>query len=280
MKQDCKKNLLIFGSSSIIGEYLLKYLSAYHRVYSSSRRNSDFNFNLVKKNSKLKFDDEIKLDVVLVLSSIKDVRNEYSKEQNILALKKILDLCLKKNVKKIIYFSTFFLFDKSIKNSYVSYKAECERYLEKFCKSHKLAYTILRLPRLYGETLRSLRSQPFIKEILENLLLGERVNLAGKNKISRCFLSYHDLALFLELEIHDPNSKKIFLQGQTIELEKFINISKKMLNSDSEIRILQNNLNIESDLKLQDVNDLSFEIVKHLHEKDMYTLASNINFNE
>ncbi len=264
----------------MVGKYLCDNLSIHHNIYTSSRTCSDYNFDLTNKDSIFKIKDKIKIDTIIILSSIKNKENNYEPDSNLAAIKKILDFSLKSNVQNIIFFSTFFLFDENIKNNYIFMKAMSENYIEQFCNSNGLNSIILRLPRLYGDTFRSLNSQPFIKKILRDLNLNLKINLYSENEIYRNFLSFHDLLKLIEKINTNFKTSKLAISGQRIELKKFIEASKKILKSSSSIEVIKNKMDIMNDIEITKKNTQNFEIIDYQLEKDMYTLSSYMDFNE
>lgn len=264
----------------MVGKYLCDNLSISYNIYTSSRTCSDYNFDLTNEDSIFEIKDKIRIDTIIILSAIKNKENNYDPDSNLIAIKKILDFSVKSNVKNIIFFSTFFLFDKNIKNNYIFMKAMSENYIEQFSNYNGLNSIILRLPRLYGDTFQSLDSQPFIKKILRDLNLNSKINLYSENKIYRNFLSFHDLLKLVKKLNNNFKTSKLAISGQRIELKKFIDVSKKILKSSSSIEVIKNKINIINDIEITKKNTKNFEIINYNLDKDMYTLSSYIDFNE
>lgn len=166
------KKILVFGGSGFLGTYVVKDLL--NRGYSVvicdlKQPNKSFDNILKNKNSKLIFEkcdlenlndlnnvfSNYKFEYVFHFGGIADLDSAIkyplkSFKINTLSTLNILDICVKKHIKKIIYASSAYA--TSIKGSFYGIsKLTSEKLIEEYHKKYNLNYTILRYGSVYSE---------------------------------------------------------------------------------------------------------------------------------
>jgi UDP-glucose 4-epimerase len=146
---------------------------------------------------------------------------------NVLATVKLLNLCVKYNVKRFIFASTIYA-NSNEGGFYKSSKRAAEDYIEEFSKLYKLKYTILRYGSLFG--LRSDFNNG-VRRIIEYALKEKKVCYYGSKETSRNYIHVADAAR-LSVDVLKNNfiNKNVVIMGKKkIKITELLKIIKKYL---------------------------------------------------
>ena len=209
--------ILVTGSTGFIGSNVIKKLSDYEVItdYDNSER-----IDLQNTKQVMKLDS---VDTVIHLAGKIPWRelssNEYI-DNNMKCTQNILEYCGKKNVKKIIYVSSYVygqpkycpIDEEHPVNPHTAYaksKYLAEKECVDYCKRSNLNLIILRPFNVYGE---SMRSGFLISNLINAVKSGKKLNITNKDS-KRDFLHVDDF-VDLILKIVDYDSKlEIFNVG-------------------------------------------------------------------
>ena len=232
--------ILITGASGFIGQELVKKIPKADVILDS---NGTKRIDLQNK------DDVMSLDTANLVIHLggktpqKDLGwDEYFKN-NILGTLNILEYCVQKRIKKLIYVSTYVYGNPRYlpidekhpvepHNAYTESKYIGERLCEHYCKKSNLEVIILRPFNIFG---KSMREGFLLTNLIDSVKNNKKIVIINK-KSKRDFLYVDDL-IDLILKMKDYNSKfEIFNVGTGISLsfdeiiEKVENITTKRLD--------------------------------------------------
>lgn len=272
------KTILITGAGGYIGTNLVNKLIKLN--YKVVGLDTFWFGNYLKKNKKLKIlkkdirkidiKDLNNIDIVIHLASIAndpaaELNAKLTWEINVLATYNLIDLAIKKKIKKFIFASSASVYgdtdNKSVKENfalkpghYYAYsKYIGEKMIQKYSKINNLNYSILRFFNIYGP-----KSNAVISTFLAQKIQNKKITIFGNGKQKRDFLYVDDLcnAIFKVLKNSKSNNKIYNLgSGSAISInaifekllyKKKIHLEKR--NDDIEISIA-NISNIKKELK-------------------------------
>lgn len=212
-------NILATGGSGYIGSYLTKLLLEQgHQVGIIARMENEFiknykdsvevyygditkpfNFNLTKQ-----------YDILIHLGAANDIDSTdpyYAINASVLGTRYALDFCVKNNIKKAVYYSTFQVYgyvEGDMKersallptNDYGITHQFAEQYFEMYQRTKGIDYIIIRPTNIFGSPMYksidrwSLVPSCFCKEVLEK----SEINLLSSGLQKRDFIDVKDLA--------------------------------------------------------------------------------------
>lgn len=237
-KNEFMGKIFVTGGSGFIGKELLKKISKSNVITDS---NESERIDLLNKEEIMKIDS---VDTVIHLAGktpqkgLEDI--EYFKN-NLIGIINILEYCIKKKIKKLIYVSSYVYGNPEYTpideehpirphNAYTESKFLGERICEFFSKNSELSVIILRPFNIFGE---------FMKE---GYLITNLVNSAKSNK---------------KLKIINKNSKRDFLH-----VDDFVDVIIKTLNYNCKFEIF----NVGSGTSLSFI-DIIKKIENFTHKK-------------
>ena len=232
--------ILITGASGFIGRELVKKIPKSDVILDS---NEFEHIDLQNKEEVMSLDSA---DLVIHLGGKTPRKelgwNEYFKS-NILGTLNILEYCVQKKIKKLIYVSTY-VYGKpqyspidenhpiNPHNAYTESKYRGERWCEFYCKKYDLNLITLRPFNIFGE---SMREGFLLTNLINSVKTDKKITVVNKNS-KRDFL-YVDDFVDLILKIKDYDCKfEIFNVGTGISfsfddiIKKIENITSKKLN--------------------------------------------------
>ena len=191
--------ILVTGSGTLVGENISIYLSKKFKVISTYRSSYPYKLSKIKNIKIEKLDLEKKIDLkkkfntlIHCASAIPDYKLSKKKflEINIGGFRKILNLCKRKNVKKIILLSTVSVYGK-IKVRKISEKTPTkvfddpygyskfimERELMNFAKKENVKFIVLRLPAVLGKN----SDHNFLSKLVKDIKSKNRNEFILKN---------------------------------------------------------------------------------------------------
>lgn len=274
--------IIVFGANGFIGVNLIKELlkDPNNCIYACDKEFSNFkdnsSSNLFFKNVDFancnNFDNFVESgDTVIHLISsnvpgtnIFDLSNDI--KLNAFPTIKLLDSCVKKHVRKIVYFSSGGAIygensEPCKENSgldpispYGLQKLLIEKILNLYNYRFGLQYNIVRLSNPYGPYQRPDRGQGVVNTFLFNILKGNVIKVFGDGNIVRDYIFISD-AIYMILKIIFSDINGVFNVGSgkgkkinevISNIEKFVNTSAKKEFINSRINdITVNVLNID-----------------------------------
>jgi nucleoside-diphosphate-sugar epimerase len=276
LKIDPKKNILITGSEGFVGSYFYKKLKVYKNIfYCDLKKIKKKNYFICDVKNYLQFEKLVtqnKIKIVIHLASeIFDNSDEKILNNNVMMGKSIFKTAKKKKLIKIIYFSTFSIFEKNYNYainenevpSAVNTYGISKKYVEDlFKKLQKTKIIIFRCPVIIGSD-RSHR----IGILFELIRMDMPIFLPnfGKSKFEFCSLEkiFFNTILFLrsnyKYEVYNVGCKKNHSIGEIIEYTIKKSKSKTKIYN---IKTLYFLISILSKCKLIDINTYHLDLLK------------------
>ncbi len=246
-------NILIIGSSGLIGSSLIKNLKQRKNInlicYDILNSKLSFKSFFIKgsiDNLKIlyKKTKNIKIDVVIHLAAFLGVKNTETDKlkclnTNILGTKNILDFCVKKKIKKIIFSSSsevygeggkIFLKENSFlkpKSVYGITKVVNEEYIKAYCIKFNLNFNICRFFNIYGP---SQRNEFVIPKFINKVKKNQPIEIFGNGRQIRSFCYVDDAVEALIKLIFKKNENKIYNIGNNKEPININNLAKLITN--------------------------------------------------
>jgi nucleoside-diphosphate-sugar epimerase len=263
------KTVLITGAYGSIGTQLCESLKKkYNLLYIIRQPNNKkdyYTFNTIKNYNK-------NIDILIHLAGfnpkpflkLKNEKLMYKK--NIAIHKKVIKIIHKNKVKKVIFFSSFSLYDQNklitensnikINNLYSKSKLWMER---KLLKENISAYILRSSAIIFNGT-----SNNWISQVISKISFNEKIELFNKNNFYNNCLSFNDLkkVIFKLINRKKINEKKIY----NISSNSPITISK-LKKIISKNRYYTNNVLIKKKLSIKDFFNDSSKIQKDLDLK-------------
>jgi UDP-glucose 4-epimerase len=185
------------------------------------------------------------MDFVFVFSSIADIKeahlNPYRTiEVNVLFLTNVLNICVKCNVKRVIYSSSIYVYSNN--GSFYKASKQCaEILIETFNEEYGMNYSIIRYGSLYGPRANSFN---FIKNAIQEALTTGKISRIGDGSEIRDYIHVVDAAVATVNQVDNPNSKDyIMITGnQTMRVKDLLEMLKEMLRNEINIEYVSGNL--------------------------------------
>ena len=268
--------ILVTGHKGMIGSQLIKKLSNYEIITDS----------INKKRIDLRKNDEVMkiepVDIVIHLGGKTEKGLEWKEyfENNIVGTFNILQYCVKKNIKKIIFVSSYVYGNPkyspideqhpiSPHNLYTKSKFLAEQLCKIYSENYKLNIIILRPFNIFSN---EINKNNLISNLVKSINTGETITIT--NRTSKRDFLYIDDFIDVILKIKDHNFKyEVFNVGSGIsysfdEIIKIIekNISKKL------------NLKYENNEKshIEEITANNLKIKEILNWKPKLTLEENL----
>lgn len=244
--------ILITGGSGFLGGHLVECLiKAGHKctIYDFEKPNFD-----ITKASFIKGDilDEIKIgkalnsiDIIYHFAGEADISNSNkfpnsAVENNILATSKLLNLAVKKKIKRFIFASTVYVYSEQ-GGVYRTTKQACELLIENYKNIFNLDFTILRFGSLYGPRANNFN---WLKNVISNFKKNKNIMRETSGNELRNYIHVIDAAkLSMKAMNTKYKNKYLMLTGsQTISVKELLFLLKEISGSTSKI-IFKNNKN-------------------------------------
>jgi UDP-glucose 4-epimerase len=233
--------ILVTGSNGFIGRQVIKRLNK-SEVISDSINTKRINLQNLEEVMKLN-----RSDIVIHLGGKTQKELDWNDYfiNNVIGTLNILEYCIRKNVKKIIFVSTYVYGNPKYSpvdekhvinphNTYTKSKYLAEKLCELYSKNFDLNVTILRPFNIFGKTLPN---GFLISNLLKSVKTDEKITIVNKNS-KRDFLFVDDFVDVI-LNIKDYDFKfEIFNIGSGISysfneiIKKIEKITSKKINLD------------------------------------------------
>ena len=294
-------NILVTGGAGFIGKHLVKFL-----IENKNNVSILDNFSNSKKKSISQFEKyQIKIfegdirndedilkatkdqDVVIHLAakisveeSIKNPSETF--EINVKGTEKVLEICKKNNVKKIIVASSAAVYGEGNEkykiteqtklnaiSPYGESKIEMEKEIIKFCSNNQINYVILRFFNIYGLN-QSMEYAGVITKFLEKIEKSENLIIFGDGMQTRDFVAIEDIINSIhnaieytengifniasgeKITIKELAKLMILLSNKTLGIEYVKSKKGDIKYSEADIQLAKNYLNYFSKIELKD----------------------------
>ena len=192
-----KNSILITGATGFIGKHLIKKIPNYNMAVDQNGKNIDLRIR--EEVLKIK-----KVDIVIHLAGKIPSEKNYSKnvffEHNFLGTLNILEYCVKKKVKKIIFVSSYVYgnpkknpinekYEVKPHNTYAKSKVLSEEICKIYAKKYKIEIIILRPFNIFGNLQKD---NSLISNIIKSIKNNSHITIINKNN-KRDYLFIDDL---------------------------------------------------------------------------------------
>ena len=294
-------NILVTGGAGFIGKHLVKFLIENKNNVSilDNFSNSDKKWISKFKKYQIKiFEGDIRndedilkatkdQDVVIHLAakisveeSIKNPSETF--EINVKGTEKVLEICKKNNVKKIIVASSAAVYGEGNEkykiteqtklnaiSPYGESKIEMEKEIIKFCSNNQINYVILRFFNIYGLN-QSMEYAGVITKFLEKIKKSENLIIFGDGRQTRDFVAIEDIINSIhnameytengifniasgeKITIKELAELMILLSNKTLGIEYVKSKKGDIKYSEADIQLAKNYLNYFSKIELKD----------------------------
>ncbi len=275
------KNIIIFGGTGFVGEYLVKLLKRIEIqvfvIYNNQMSNKEKKLGVkyykldLTKNSKVSPSIIKKIDTAVIMT-----------QPNDLIMRNIIKILNQANtLKKIIYISTILVYPSSSKkiretttpapeSSYEKGKIKEEKLLTNYAKRRNIKLNIIRLANVYGNK----KNRGIIGIIFNSILNDRPIVVNGNGNQIRDYIFVEDAVKLINFLIFSgqKNLVEIFniCTGQGYTIQDLIKLAKKITKNEMNIKYskpVKEKMAIVGDnkkiLKVSKVR-LSYDIIKGL----------------
>ena len=272
-----KNSILITGATGFIGKHLIKKIPNYNMAVDQNGKNIDLRIR--EEVLKIK-----KVDIVIHLAGKIPSEKNYSKnvffEHNFLGTLNILEYCVKKKVKKIIFVSSYVYgnpkknpinekYEVKPHNTYAKSKVLSEEICKIYAKKYKIEIIILRPFNIFGNLQKD---NSLISNIIKSIKNNSSITIINKNN-KRDYLFIDDLIDAIiklidykcKFEIFNIGSGKSYSFENVVQL--FEKENKKKIKRKYKISKKNNIPKIQADIT---------KIKKEIKWNPKYTLVEGI----
>jgi nucleoside-diphosphate-sugar epimerase len=261
-------NILIVGSTSVVGISLARILTLNHKVFLAGRKDADYHLEL--ESIDLSSWENLQFDVVIQAAADfgGDEDDDFYRAETINALG-TLNLCrLAKRVQAkhmIVISSSSANYNQGepYYNIYSISKRHADELAQFYCNVHKLPLTILRPTQLYDAEGRCKNHQNLLYAIIEKAERGEDVVLYGKNDALRNYIFLDDFSEIVSRVIQKRTTGVFNCSAQkSTHLSEIAKNAFDIFKQGGDIKFLEDkpdieDLPVEIDSKLYD--EIDFE---------------------
>lgn len=294
-----KSRCLVLGGGGFIGSHLSSELleSGYDVTVFDKLNFSRKNISGIIDNIKIKegdFNNVIEIESALqdadyvfhlVSSTLPASSNEnpvYDVETNLISTLNLLERCVDKKIKKIVFISSggtvygipgnIPITEEDNSNPLCSYgivKKTIEEYLYMFLKLYKLEYFVFRLSNPYGERQNPLAAQGVIPVFINKVIDDQEIVIWGDGGIIRDYIYITDAVKVLSKSPEIKSEKKIFnlSSGKGYSLNDIVEMLKKISGKKVKVRY-EEGRNIDVPVNILD-NTRVKEVFKWKPETDI-----------
>ena len=244
-----KNSILITGSTGFIGKHLIKKVPNYNTAIDHYGKNVDLRI----RNEVLKIK---RADIVIHLAGKIPSKKNYSEniffEHNVLGTLNILEYCVKKKIKKMIFVSSYVYGipnrnpineKQEVKphNIYAKSKVLSEELCKIYAEKYKIQIIILRPFNIYGNLQKD---NSLISNIIKSIKNGNNLTVINKNN-KRDYLFIDDLIDAIIKLIDYKCEFEIFNigSGEAYSFENIIQLFENSTNKKIKIKYAKSKIN-------------------------------------
>lgn len=249
--------ILITGTGSSVGLSIFNFFKKKNLDIIATYHKNFPNKILEKKVIPLKFKlnkkfelREKKIDILIHCASSVPSHKLKSKimiDNNFYGSKKIIDLCIKKKCKKVIFISTIATLDnnqkelsinskKNLKDPYALSKSLVENYIEEISKKKVVDYAIFKMPMILGPYSKN----NFLSNIKEKLINKEKVvYISNPNLMFNSCVHVNNISeiIYESLKKKNERSTYILCTKNKLKFSEIIKFMIKKINPSTKIKI-------------------------------------------
>jgi nucleoside-diphosphate-sugar epimerase len=239
-------NILVTGASGFIGEKLIQNLSADYNLFGVARhleQNKNlFCCDLIDSIALDRIFDQNHIDLVIHSAASADISRTNNMDgyfNNVLSTLNILNICLKRKIKKFIFLSSNMVYGVSYeinienfktsnpKNWYSKSKFICEQML--IDQSDQIETIILRLPSVIGA---GKNTKDIVHDMANSLTKNNEILIYGTGQSMRQFIYIDELIDIIEFfTTYKLKSKHLLIPVVNSELLSIKNIALKIIKN-------------------------------------------------
>ena len=247
------KKILVFGSSGFLGNHLVESLYKDNKII-------QFDMNPPKKEYEgTTFIQGSILDKTLVFNAMKDVQIVYhfaaltdldsvnndpapAIEINIAGTSNVLEACIEKNIERLIFSSSVYVYSKK-GGIYKSTKQACELLINDYDKMYDLNYTIMQLGSVYGPN--SNQTNLITRLIFEAINIGVMKHSGNGDEIRKYIFVNDVIKAAIDSTNEKYNKKKVIVVGnEAVSISELMDQIISLLGSDINKIFVNNNYNV------------------------------------
>ncbi len=236
---------VVFGGSGFLGSYVADALteSGYEVTIFDKRRSPYLQANQKMFIGDICNEQQVEnavcgVDFVYDFAGIADLDNASTRpietiEYNVMGTCILIEACLKHNVKRFVYASSFYVHSEK-GGFYRCSKQAAELYIEEYSRKYGLEFTILRYGSLYGP--RTSRNNGVYK-LLEGALFHNKIKYSGTGEELREYIHVKDAAeLSVKILKRKYCNKYIVLTGhEAIRVRDMIEMIREIMDKPIEV---------------------------------------------
>jgi len=282
------KKILVFGSSGFLGNHLVESLYKDNKII-------QFDMNPPKKEYEgTTFIQGSILDKTLVFNAMKDVQIVYhfaaltdldsvnndpapAIEINIAGTSNVLEACIEKNIERLIFSSSVYVYSKK-GGIYKSTKQACELLINDYDKMYDLNYTIMQLGSVYGPN--SNQTNLITRLIFEAINIGVMKHSGNGDEIRKYIFVNDVIKASIDLINKKYNKQKVILIGnESVSISELMDQITSLLGSDIKKIFYNKNYNIHYksspfDMNVDEAINYNFDSITTLRDGLKQTITS------
>lgn len=238
-------NIFITGGSGFLGGHLTESLiKKGHKCIIYDIKSPNFNIHNAKFIKGNILDDKKieknlnNIDIIYHFAGEADIDNANkhplnSVENNILATSKLLNLAVKKKIKRFIFASTVYVYSEQ-GGFYRTTKQACELLIENYKNQYKLDFTILRFGSLYGPRANNFN---WLNKVILKLKKNQNIIRHTSGNELRNYIHVLDAAI-LSVKAMSTKYKNKYLMltgSESISVKSLLRLLKEISGSKSKI---------------------------------------------
>ncbi len=177
-------------------------------------------------------------DAIFIFAGIADIKEAHDHpyetiQTNVLYLTSILELCVKHQIKRVIYASTIYVYS-NMGSFYKASKQCAEIIIESFFEEYNLAYSVLRYGSLYGPRANHFN---FIHNAIKEALQTKKITRKGDGLEMRDYIHVVDAAVATVNQLHatSPNEYVMITGNQTMLVKDVLMMIREILENQVDI---------------------------------------------
>ena len=282
------KKILVFGSSGFLGNHLVESLYKDNKII-------QFDINPPKREYEgTTFIQGSILDKTLVFNAMKDVEIIYhfaaltdldsvnndpapAIEINIAGTSNILEACIEKNIERLIFSSSVYVYSNK-GGVYKSTKEACELLIKDYDKMYDINYTIMQLGSVYGP--KSNQTNLITRLIFEAINKGVMKHFGKGDEIRKYIFVNDVIKASIDLINKKYNKQKVILIGtESVSISELMDQIIFLLGSDIKKMFYNKNYNIHYKLSpfdkdIDEAMNYNFDSITNLRDGLIQTIAS------